>query len=50
MVKDGRGRTHVGYTATTTIDRTQWNLGTSFPPAIVGNDVTVTIELEAIAP
>ena len=49
-VKDGRGRTHVGYSATTTLDRTQWNLGTNFPPAIVGNDVTVTLELEAVEP
>jgi len=49
-VKDGRGRTHVGYTATTTIDRTQWGVGTSYPPAVVGDDVTVTIQLEAIVP
>ncbi len=49
VVTDGRGRTHSGYTATTTFDRTQWGIGTSFPPVVVGNDITVTIQLEAIA-
>jgi len=47
-VKDPRGRTHIGYTATGTLDRTLWGVGTSYPPAIVGNEVTITIELEAI--
>jgi polyisoprenoid-binding protein YceI len=47
-VTDGRGRTHVGYTATGTIDRTVWGLGPGYPPAIVGNDIAITIELEAI--
>ena len=43
-----QGKTHLGYTATATLDRTQWNVG-SFPPAIVGNNISVQIELEAIA-
>ena len=43
-----QGRTHLGYTATTKLDRTQWNVG-AFPPAIVGNDISIQIELEAIA-
>lgn len=47
-VKDPRGRTHIGYTATGTIDRTLWGVGTSYPPAIVGNDIAITIELEAL--
>ena len=47
-VKDTRGRTHIGYTATGTLDRTRWDLGTSYPPAVVGDDITITIELEAI--
>ncbi len=47
-VKDPRGRTHVGYTATGTIDRTQWNLGTNYPPAVVGDDITITLEFEAV--
>ena len=49
-VKDGRGKTHVGYSATTTVDRTQWGIGPTFPPAIVGNDVTIDLELEAVEP
>jgi len=47
-VKDPRGRTHVGYSATGTIDRTRWGLGPNFPPAIVSNDIKISIELEAI--
>ncbi len=47
-VKDPRGRTHVGYSATGTIDRTLWGLGPNFPPAIVSNDIKISIELEAI--
>jgi polyisoprenoid-binding protein YceI len=47
-VKDPRGRTHVGYSAIGTIDRTLWGLGPNYPPAIVGNDITISIELEAI--
>jgi polyisoprenoid-binding protein YceI len=46
-VKDQKGVTHLGYSATTTIDRTAWGIGANFPPAIVGNDVTITLELEA---
>jgi polyisoprenoid-binding protein YceI len=47
-VKDPRGRTHVGYSATGTIDRAQWNLGAGYPAFVVGNNVTLTIQLEAI--
>jgi len=48
-IKDRRGHTHLGYTATTTIDRTKWNLGGNFPDVVVGNEVTITINLEAIS-
>jgi polyisoprenoid-binding protein YceI len=47
-VKDDKGRTHVGYSATATIDRTQWGVGSTIPGAIVGNAVQITIEAEAI--
>ena len=47
-VKDDKGHTHVGYAATTTIDRTQWNVGTTIPAAVVGNSIQITIEAEAI--
>jgi polyisoprenoid-binding protein YceI len=46
-VKDQKGVTHIGYSATTTLDRTAWGLGPNFPPAVVGNDVTINLELEA---
>jgi polyisoprenoid-binding protein YceI len=47
-VKDSRGKTHVGYAANVTIDRTQWGVGAGVPAAVVSNDIVVTIEAEAI--
>jgi polyisoprenoid-binding protein YceI len=47
-VTDGRGQTHVGYSAIFTLDRTNWNLGPGFPALIVGHDVTIDIEVDAI--
>jgi polyisoprenoid-binding protein YceI len=47
-VKDMKGRTHDGFSATATIDRTVWNLGAGFPPAIVGNDVVIDLQLDVI--
>jgi polyisoprenoid-binding protein YceI len=47
-VKDGRGRTHVGYSAAITLDRTDWNLGLNYPPAIVGHEITIDLEVDAI--
>jgi polyisoprenoid-binding protein YceI len=41
------GHTHLGYSATGTIDRTLWDVGNA-PAAIVGNDVTINIQAEAI--
>jgi polyisoprenoid-binding protein YceI len=37
---------HVGFSATTTIHRSDFNLGTSFPAAVVGEDVKITIDLD----
>jgi len=48
-VKDDKGRTHRGYSATGVIDRTKWNLGNNYPAIVVGNDVTITINLEAVS-
>jgi polyisoprenoid-binding protein YceI len=39
---------HSGFTATTTISRTAYGIGASFPSALVGDDVKLTIELEII--
>jgi polyisoprenoid-binding protein YceI len=49
---DGRGATHVAYTATTTVDRRDFglNFGRTVPGGalIAGNDVTITINVEAV--
>jgi polyisoprenoid-binding protein YceI len=39
---------HAGFTATTTISRTAFGIGTAFPAAAVGDDVKLTIELEVV--
>ncbi len=37
---------HVGFSATTTIRRQDWGIGTSFPSAILGDDVSLEIDLD----
>ena len=39
---------HVGYSATTTIKRLDFGVGTGFPSAALGEDVPLTIDLEAV--
>jgi polyisoprenoid-binding protein YceI len=39
---------HVGYSATTTLKRADFAIGTSFPEAVLGADVPLTIDLEAV--
>jgi polyisoprenoid-binding protein YceI len=39
---------HSGFTATTTLSRTAYGIGTGFPAAVVGDEVKLTIELEII--
>jgi polyisoprenoid-binding protein YceI len=50
---DARGRTHVGYTATGTLDRREWGLnwGHTTPGGalIAGNDVTLDINVEVVS-
>jgi polyisoprenoid-binding protein YceI len=50
---DARGRTHVGYTATGTLDRRDWGLnwGRTTPGGslVAGNDVTLDINVEAVS-
>ena len=41
-------KAHSGFTATTTISRTAFGIGTAIPPAMVGDDAKLTIELEII--
>jgi polyisoprenoid-binding protein YceI len=49
---DARGRTHVGYTATTTIDRREWGLlwGNTTPGGalIAAFDVAINLNVEAV--
>jgi len=37
---------HAGFSATTTIKRTDFNIGSSFPSAVVGDDIKLTIDLD----
>jgi polyisoprenoid-binding protein YceI len=50
---DARGRTHVGYSAATTLDRRQWNLnwGRTTPGGslVAGNDVTIDLNVEIVS-
>jgi polyisoprenoid-binding protein YceI len=39
---------HAGFSATTTISRTAFGIGSKFPAAVVGDDVKLTIELDAV--
>lgn len=42
------GKPHSGFSATTTIDRTAFEIGSTFPAAIVGDQVKLTINLGII--
>jgi len=39
---------HAGFSATTTIKRSDFAIGSKFPPAMVGDDVKLDIELEVV--
>jgi polyisoprenoid-binding protein YceI len=39
---------HSGFTATTTISRTAYGIGTAFPSALVGDEFKLTIEVEIV--
>jgi polyisoprenoid-binding protein YceI len=39
---------HAGFTASTTISRTAFGIGSKFPAAMVGDEVKLTIELEVV--
>lgn len=38
---------HMGFSASTTIHRSDFGIGTTFPAAVLGEDVKITIELDA---
>ncbi len=39
---------HAGYSATTTIDRTDFGVGAKVPAAMVGTEVKLSIDLDAV--
>jgi polyisoprenoid-binding protein YceI len=47
-ITDQKGRLHAGYSATTTLDRSAFNIGPKYGPSMIGNDVNLDIELEVI--
>jgi polyisoprenoid-binding protein YceI len=42
------GKMHAGFSATTTISRKDFDLGTKYPAAVLGNDVKLNIELDVV--
>jgi len=42
------GKTHAGFSATTTISRTAFGIGAKMPSAVVGDDVQLSIELDVV--
>jgi polyisoprenoid-binding protein YceI len=39
---------HCGFSATTTISRTAFGIGSKYPAAIVGDEVKLTIDLDVV--
>jgi polyisoprenoid-binding protein YceI len=39
---------HVGFSASTTIDRLDFGLGSAMPPAMIGDEVRITIDLDVV--
>jgi polyisoprenoid-binding protein YceI len=47
-VTDQQGKVHRGFSATTTINRTDFGIGAKVPAAMVGGEVKLTIELDVV--
>ena len=47
-VTDQRNRVHRGFSASTTIKRTDFGIGSKVPAAMLGDEVKLTIEIDAI--
>lgn len=47
-VKGMDNKLHAGWSATTTVNRNDFQLGTSYPAATIGNDVKLEIDMEVI--
>jgi polyisoprenoid-binding protein YceI len=48
QVTDQRGKVHCGFSATATISRTDFGIAPKAPPAMVGDEVKLTIEVDAV--
>ena len=42
------GKMHAGFSATTTLDRTEFGIGSKTPAAVLGKDVQLSIELDVV--
>ena len=42
------GKRHAGFSATTTIDRTEFGIGSKTPAAVLGKDIQLSIELDVV--
>ena len=47
-IRDNQGRTHVGYSATGSLDRGAWGGGAGVPSQVVGSTIQITIEAVVI--
>ncbi len=47
-ITDPKGKLHTGFSATTTLNRTEFNIGPKFGSAAIGDNVGLDIELEVI--
>jgi polyisoprenoid-binding protein YceI len=47
-VKGMGGKMHAGFSATTTISRSAFGIGTKYPNAVVGDEVQLSIELDVV--
>jgi len=45
---EGMGKTHEGFTATTTISRTAFGIGANMPPKMVADDIKLSIDLDLV--
>jgi polyisoprenoid-binding protein YceI len=48
QVTDQRNRVHCGFSATATINRTDFGIAPKAPTAMLGNEVKLTIEVDAV--
>ncbi len=48
QVTDQRGKVHCGFSATATINRMDFGIGANAPAAMLGDEVKLTIEVDAI--